>query len=101
MESDAMGQGTCSLHWTEVHSPLSVAFIPNCRLQDFLGSYLSQDTGRVHHLLLGVMDYTDIVQICCVYPSSFPSGLVSGTVSKYTGSVQAWRRLGVPRSMLS
>ena len=82
-------------------STLSLAFIPNCRLQDFLRSHLSQDTCRVNHLLLSVVDYTDTVQISCVYPRSSPSGLVSGTVSKCISSLHAWRWLGVPRSMLS
>ena len=54
-------------------STLSPAFIPNCRLQDFLRSYLSQDTCCVNHKLLSVMDYTDIVQISLCLPQVVPS----------------------------
>ena len=40
---------------------LRPAFIPNCRLQDFLRPYLSQDTCCVNRITLNVLGYTDIV----------------------------------------
>ena len=76
------------LNWG-TEATLSLAFIPNCRLQDFLWSYLSQDT---------MLTWS---RSPCFYPRPFPSGLVSGTVSKCVGSVPAWCGPGVPRSMLS
>ena len=39
---------------------LSPAFIPNCRLQEFIWPYLSQDTCYVNHVLLNFRDYIDI-----------------------------------------
>ena len=53
-------------------STLSPVFIPNCRLQDFLWSYLSQDTCCFKHVLLNVMDYTDIVQISLFLLQAIP-----------------------------
>ena len=52
---------------------LSPAFIPNCRLQDFLRSYPSQDTCCVNHVLLNVMDHTDRVQISLSLPQAVSS----------------------------
>ena len=54
-------------------STLSPAFIPNCRLQDFLRSYPSQDTCCVNHVLLNVMDHTDRVQISLSLPQAVSS----------------------------
>ena len=51
-------------------STLSPAFIRNCRLQDFLRSYLSQDTSCVNHIPLNVLDYTDIIQISLCLPQA-------------------------------
>ena len=82
-------------------STLSPAFIPKCRLQDFLRSCFSQDTCFVNHVLLNVMDYTDIIQISKCLPQIIPSGLVLGTISKCIGSIHAWRWVSVPRSLLS
>ena len=53
-------------------STLSPAFISNRRLQDFLRSYLSQDTCCVNHVLVNVMDYTDIIHISLSLPQAFP-----------------------------
>ena len=53
-------------------STLSPAFISNRRLQDFLRSYLSQDTCCVNQVRLNVMDHTDIVQISLCLPQAVP-----------------------------
>ena len=53
-------------------STLNPAFIHNCRLQDFLRSYLSQHTGHISHILLNIMDYTDTVQISVCLPQAIP-----------------------------
>ena len=54
-------------------STLNPAFIHNCRLQDFLRSYPSQDTCCVNHVLLNVMDHTDRVQISLSLPQAVSS----------------------------
>ena len=89
MKSGAIGQGTCSLYWTEVQSPLWV------------------------HLLFLIAHYKTFFDLnfpktpcwhspdLVFYPRPFPSGLVSGTISKCVGSVLACRWPAVPRSMLS
>ena len=53
-------------------STLSQAFIPNCRLQEFLWPYLSQHTCCVNHVLLNVRVYIDIVQISLFLPLAIP-----------------------------
>ena len=53
-------------------STLSPAFIPNCRLQEFIWSYLSQDTCYVNHVLINFRDYIDIAQIYFFLPQSVP-----------------------------
>ena len=83
-----MGQGACSLYWTEVQSPLWVQLL--FRIADYKTflSYLSQDT-------------TPTVQIPLFFPRPLTFGLVSETISKCVGSVHAWCWPEVTRSMLS
>ena len=73
-KSGAVGQGSLQplLDRGGAESTLNPVFIPNCRLQDFLRSYLSQDKHCVNHILLNVMDYTDIVQISLFLLQAIP-----------------------------
>ena len=57
------------LDWHAEHT-LSPAFIPDCRPQDFLKPYLSQDTCCVNHELLNVLDDTDAVQVFLFTPQA-------------------------------
>ena len=85
-----MGQGTCSLYWTEVQeSTLSPAVIPDCRLQNFLWSVFPK-TLHWHSPDLLVL----------TPGRSFSCGIVLGTVSKCVGSVHTYRWPAVPRSVL-
>ena len=73
MKCGAVGQGTCSLYWTEVQSPLCVQhlfLIADYKI--FSDLNLSQDTCCINNVLLNVMDYTDKIQISLCLPQAFP-----------------------------
>ena len=79
-KSGAMGQGTCSLYWTEVQSPLWV---------------------QVLFLIADYKTFFDLIFLTTLHwhspdlLASPPSQLVLGTISKCVGGVHAWRWPGV------
>ena len=90
MKSGAIGQGTCSLYWTEVQSPLWVQLV--FLIADYKTFFDLNSPKTLHWYSPDLLVF---------YPRPFPPGLVSGTISKCVGSVLACRWPGVPRSMLS